>query len=65
MGSQMAHNLFSKHHVLASDASFVVCDAVPETAYSFANNFKKLYPTARITIVDTPEKYVNASTPDR
>jgi 3-hydroxyisobutyrate dehydrogenase len=56
MGAQMANNLFSKHHALASDTSFVVCDAVPETAHSFSEEFRKHHPTARITVVDTPEQ---------
>ena len=56
MGSQMAFNLFSKHHALASETSFVVCDAVPETARSFTEDFRKRYPAVQISVVDTPSQ---------
>ena len=56
MGSEMAFNLFSKQLSLSTDTSFAVCDAVPEAALSFANNFHKHFPGTLIRIVDTPEQ---------
>ncbi|PAV23538.1 3-hydroxyisobutyrate dehydrogenase [Pyrrhoderma noxium] len=79
MGSEMAFNLFSKHHQAhlinnstannngtsssssRSDASFVVCDAVPESAQAFARKFLSQFPGANIRIVDTPDQVVLAS----
>lgn len=76
MGSEMAFNLFSKHHQAhlinnstannngtsssssRSDASFVVCDAVPESAQAFARKFLSQFPGANIRIVDTPDQWV-------
>lgn len=60
MGSEMAFNLFSKQFALSEnkDASFVVCDAVPEAARAFADNFRKHFPGADVRVVSTPEEYV-------
>lgn len=56
----MAFNLFSKQFALSEnkDASFVVCDAVPEAARAFADNFRKHFPGADVRVVSTPEEYV-------
>lgn len=56
MGSEMAHNLFSKRFTEAHDARFVVCDAIPAAATRFADNFQKRFPEAHITIAATPEE---------
>ncbi|KAI5124323.1 hypothetical protein M0805_008930 [Coniferiporia weirii] len=57
----MAFNLFSKRHALAVNSSFVVCDAVPETARVFTSNLQHHFPGCRIRIVNTPEEAVLAS----
>ena len=46
MGYEMAFNLFSKQHALASDSHFVVCDAVPTSAARFRDAFKEQFPGA-------------------
>lgn len=56
MGSEMAFNLFSKRHALASEECFVVCDAVPEAASAFAANLRHNFPASKIRIVGTPEE---------
>lgn len=54
MGRQMANNLFSKTLEATPNASFVVCDALPEAANAFARSFQEQYPTAAIDVVHTP-----------
>ncbi|KAG9014996.1 hypothetical protein FRB94_007068 [Tulasnella sp. JGI-2019a] len=54
MGRQMATNLFSKTFTVDSNASFVVCDALPEAAHAFARSFQEQHPTAKIDVVRTP-----------
>jgi len=63
MGSEMAHNLFSKRFIQAHDhdARFVVCDAIPAAATRFTDNFQKRFPDAHITIAATPEEATLAS----
>jgi 3-hydroxyisobutyrate dehydrogenase len=61
MGSEMAYNLFSKKFVESADSHFVVCDAVPESAVTFRQNFLSQFPRANIDIVQTPEEAVRAS----
>jgi 3-hydroxyisobutyrate dehydrogenase len=56
MGYQMAYNLFSKQYVQANAESFVVCDAVPEAARSFYEEFSRQYPDSQISIANTPEE---------
>lgn len=56
MGSEMAYNLFSKKLAQSSDSHFVVCDAVPESAMTFRQNFLSQCPGASIDIVQTPEE---------
>lgn len=58
MGTEMATNLFSKQFANSVESRFIVCDAVPETALSFARKFGHRYPGANITIASTPEEYV-------
>ena len=50
MGSEMAYNLFSKRIAESSDHRFVVCDAVPEAAARFTDNFRKQFHAANITV---------------
>ncbi|KAI0064704.1 3-hydroxyisobutyrate dehydrogenase [Artomyces pyxidatus] len=61
MGSEMAYNLFSKRYAEANDAHFVVCDAMPESATRFCENFLKQFPGAKMAIASTPEEAVLAS----
>lgn len=56
MGYQMAYNLFSKRYVQANSESFVVCDAIPEAARSFYEEFSRQYPDSQISIANTPEE---------
>ncbi|KAI5835633.1 hypothetical protein K523DRAFT_318954 [Schizophyllum commune Tattone D] len=50
MGYEMAFNLFSKQHALASDSHFVVCDAVPSSAARFRDAFMEQFPGARLEV---------------
>jgi 3-hydroxyisobutyrate dehydrogenase len=50
MGSEMAYNLFSKRITESRDHRFVVCDAVPEAATRFTDNFRKQFHAANITV---------------
>jgi 3-hydroxyisobutyrate dehydrogenase len=61
MGSEMAFNIFSKKFAEASDSHFVVCDAIPDSAKSFCENFLAHFPRARMGIAVTPEEAVLAS----
>ncbi|KAF7338640.1 3-hydroxyisobutyrate dehydrogenase [Mycena venus] len=61
MGSEMAYNLFSKQFAKRPDAHFVVCDALPEAASSFSQNFAAAFPGSNIEIVATPEEATLAS----
>ncbi|KAF9532359.1 3-hydroxyisobutyrate dehydrogenase [Crepidotus variabilis] len=61
MGYQMALNLFSKQHLNANEASFIVCDAVPEAAQAFCSEFTSQYPEAQISIASTPAEAAFAS----
>ncbi|KAI0306759.1 NAD binding domain of 6-phosphogluconate dehydrogenase-domain-containing protein [Multifurca ochricompacta] len=61
MGSEMAYNLFSRRLAEAQEVQFVVCDAMPEAAIRFADNFRKQFPGANITIASTPEEATLAS----
>jgi 3-hydroxyisobutyrate dehydrogenase len=56
MGSEMAYNLFSKRFAEASDYHFAVCDAIPEAAARFADNFRIQFPGAHITVSTSPEE---------
>ena len=56
MGHQMAYNLFSKLYAKNSHAHFVVCDAIPDAALSFSENFLKHFPEVNITVATTPEE---------
>lgn len=58
MGSEMAYNLFSKQYARETESRFVVCDAIPDTARAFRENFLTRFPGAKITIATTPEEYV-------
>ena len=58
MGYQMAYNLFSKQYVQANAQSFVVCDAIPEVARSFCEEFSGQYPDSQISIANNPEEWV-------
>lgn len=58
MGSEMAFNLFSKKFIEAGDSQFLICDAVPDNAKSFRENFLAQFPGAQIGIATTPEEYV-------
>jgi hypothetical protein len=63
MGYQMAYNLFSKQYLQANGSeppSFVVCDAVPDSARAFCLEFSQQYPDAQISIASTPEECVRA-----
>jgi len=57
MGSEMAYNLFSKQFAVSNDSRFVVCDAIPDSARSFCENFLTQFPGANV-VVTTPEEYV-------
>ncbi|KAG8217294.1 NAD binding domain of 6-phosphogluconate dehydrogenase-domain-containing protein [Butyriboletus roseoflavus] len=61
MGSEMAYNLFSKKFAQSADSHLIVCDAVPESAVSFRQNFLSQFPGASIDIVRTPEEAVRSS----
>ncbi|TFK54810.1 hypothetical protein OE88DRAFT_1805234 [Heliocybe sulcata] len=61
MGSEMAYNLFSKRFTEATDAHFVVCDAVADATTSFRDNFHRQFPGANLHIVDTPQDAVLSS----
>lgn len=54
MGSEMAYNLFSKQYTQAQDSRFIICDALPESAKAFRDNFLTQFPGASIEIADTP-----------
>lgn len=57
MGREMASNLFTKSlNSQGSEPSptFIVCDAMPEAAATFARNFQQLHPGVQINVVDTP-----------
>ncbi|KAF8969876.1 3-hydroxyisobutyrate dehydrogenase [Flammula alnicola] len=56
MGYQMAYNLFSKQYVQNNELGFVVCDAMPDSARTFSEEFSKHFPGARISIATTPEE---------
>jgi 3-hydroxyisobutyrate dehydrogenase len=56
MGHEMAYNLFSKQYAENTGKLFVVCDAVPDTARSFCENFLQQFPGAKISIATTPEE---------
>ena len=56
MGHEMAYNLFSKQYAKNNDASFVVCDAIPDSARSFTENFLNHFPNAKLAIAATPEE---------
>lgn len=56
MGSEMAYNLFSKTFAQSAGSHFVVCDALPESAVAFRQNFLSQFPSASIDIVETPEE---------
>ncbi|KAL1746970.1 NAD binding domain of 6-phosphogluconate dehydrogenase-domain-containing protein [Schizophyllum fasciatum] len=61
MGYEMAFNLFSKQHALASDAHFVICDAVPASAARFKDAFMQQFPGARLAIAKDPFEAASAS----
>ncbi|KAL1710003.1 NAD binding domain of 6-phosphogluconate dehydrogenase-domain-containing protein [Schizophyllum commune] len=61
MGYEMAFNLFSKQHALASDSHFVVCDAVPSSAARFRNAFMEQFPGARLEVAKDPGEATLAS----
>jgi 3-hydroxyisobutyrate dehydrogenase len=54
MGSEMAYNLFSKQYAKTQDSQFVICDAVPESARAFRDNFLSKFPRAILEVADTP-----------
>lgn len=56
MGHEMAYNLFSKQYAKDTDAHFVVCDAIPDSARAFSANFLNHFPGAKIAIATTPEE---------
>lgn len=58
MGYQMAYNLFSKQYVQGNAENFVVCDAIPEAALSFCEEFSGQYPDSQISTANTPEDAV-------
>lgn len=59
MGFEMANNLFAKTFIAQpTGSSFVVCDALPETAQKFRQQFLKTYPTANVDIASTPAEAV-------
>ncbi|KAH9998133.1 NAD binding domain of 6-phosphogluconate dehydrogenase-domain-containing protein [Russula compacta] len=61
MGSEMAYNLFSKRIADANDSRFVVCDAVPEAAARFTDNFRKHFHDANIAVATNPREATLAS----
>lgn len=61
MGYQMAYNLFSKQYAECHDQQFVLCDALPESAQSFATSFTNAHPNAKITIASNPQEATLAS----
>ncbi|KAI9452323.1 3-hydroxyisobutyrate dehydrogenase [Russula earlei] len=61
MGSEMAYNLFSNRMADTSHFRFVVCDAVPETASRFSDNFRKHFRGANIAVAANPEEATLAS----
>ncbi|KXN90482.1 3-hydroxyisobutyrate dehydrogenase, mitochondrial [Leucoagaricus sp. SymC.cos] len=61
MGSEMAYNLFSKQYIQSQDSHFVVCDALPESAKAFRDNFLAQFPGANLEVVDTPVQAALAS----
>lgn len=56
----MAYNLFSKQYAKSKQARFVVCDALPEAAMTFARRFEADFPGS-LTVVLTPEEAALAS----
>jgi 3-hydroxyisobutyrate dehydrogenase len=56
MGSEMANNLFSKRFAESAEFHFVVCDAIPEAATRFADNFRIRFPEAHITVAANPQE---------
>lgn len=56
MGHEMAYNLFSKQYAQDNELHFVVCDAIPDSALSFCENFLGHFPGAKIAIATTPEE---------
>ncbi|OBZ75658.1 3-hydroxyisobutyrate dehydrogenase, mitochondrial [Grifola frondosa] len=62
MGSEMAHNLFSRTLVESNGgARFVVCDAREETSHAFVKNFLGQFPGAQVDVATTPAEAVLAS----
>ncbi|KIM57077.1 hypothetical protein SCLCIDRAFT_131305 [Scleroderma citrinum Foug A] len=61
MGSEMAYNLFSKTLTERPESSFVVCDAVPESAVSFRRHFLSQFSGAPVDVVQTPEEAARAA----
>ncbi|KAL1722625.1 6-phosphogluconate dehydrogenase [Schizophyllum commune] len=61
MGYEMAFNLFSKQHALASDSHFVVCDAVPSSAARFRDAFMEQFPGAQLEVARDPGEAALAS----
>ncbi|RDB21345.1 3-hydroxyisobutyrate dehydrogenase, mitochondrial [Hypsizygus marmoreus] len=61
MGHEMAFNLFSKQYASNDNSHFVVCDAVPDSARAFCENFLGHFPGAKIAIATTPEEATLAS----
>ncbi|KAF7322534.1 NAD dependent epimerase dehydratase family protein [Mycena chlorophos] len=61
MGSEMAYNLFSKTFANKPESRFVICDAIPEAATAFQNNFTAAFPGARVDIAETPDEQVIVS----
>jgi len=59
MGSEMAYNLFSKTLTERPDSSFVVCDAVPESAVSFCRHLRSQCSGAPVDVAQTPEEWVS------
>jgi hypothetical protein len=58
MGHEMAYNLFSKQYTRETESHFVVCDAIPDSARAFCENFLSNFPGVKIAIASTPEEYV-------
>lgn len=52
----MAYNLFSKQYAAKPDYQFIVCDALPESATSFSENFSRQFPGAKVSVVSSPEQ---------
>ncbi|GLB35142.1 putative 3-hydroxyisobutyrate dehydrogenase [Lyophyllum shimeji] len=61
MGHEMAFNLFSKQFAKNAEAHFVVCDAIPDSARAFSENFLGHFPGAKLAIASTPEEAMLAS----